>query len=194
MKFTTKDITQLFPNLKEYPKDRIMLINSLMTEEDYFDRLNLQREMLYPHFFINRKGETTQHVDTCYSNKITGINKIDNYNITICLENLGWLKEIDNDTYENWYKKLVPAEDVFRKKYMDQTLWHSYTKEQYSSLRELLKELLPKHKIKTECVSHIFPVDNIEIYEGVFCRANIGLQHTDPSPAFSFNEIKKVIK
>jgi N-acetyl-anhydromuramyl-L-alanine amidase AmpD len=188
------DYLNLFPAAKETPKDRIMLINSLMTENDYNDRLNLQHDMLYPHYLINRKGVVTEYMETKYHNKITGINKIDNYNITICLENLGWLKELDNDTFENWYNVLVPSEEVFRKKYMEQNLWHTYTKEQYSSLRPLLKELINKFKIKPDCVSHIFPIQDPEMYEGVFCRANIGLNYTDVSPAFSFNEIKKVVK
>lgn len=179
---------------KETPKDRIMLINSLMKEHDYTDRLSLQHEVIQPHYIINREGVLTQFMDTKFHNKITGINKIDSYNITICLENLGWLKEVDNDTFENWYNVLVPSDEVFRKKYMDQTLWHNYTKEQYSTLRVLLKELLTKHNIKRDCVSHIFPIDNVEMYEGIFCRANIGLNYTDVSPAFSFNEIKKILK
>lgn len=191
------DINNLFPNMQETNKTKILLINSLMKEDDYFNRLSLQDEQIYPHFFISEKGLVYQLYDEKYNNTITGISNIDNNTIVISIENLGWLEQIgdgEDIAYSNWYKVLVSPDRVFKKEFRLKHNWHTYTKEQYTSLRSLLQTMIDKHKIKKECLFHIFPIENYNTYEGIFSRCNICDSYTDISPAFNFNEIKKVLK
>lgn len=184
-----------------YKKNKILLLNTSMKEDDYFSRLYTQNQNNYPHFFINEKGEMFQLYDETkyYNSTITNNLLINRHSIIIAIENLGWLKQVgsieDNDLgYVNWYNILVPENDVFKKDYRNQKYWHTYSKNIYTSLKLLLPHLIKKHKIKKDYIKHCFEYENIDEYEGILTRSNICSSYTDVSPAFNFNEICKLLK
>ena len=117
-----------------------------MLEDDYYKRLEIKINKEYPHFFISDKGVIYQHYNTDYYNDITKNVKFNKSNITICLENLGWLTENDNGKFVNWYGKEVPENRTYKKPYRDKLIWVNYSKQQINSLKnwryKLLKKLL----------------------------------------------------
>ena len=171
-------------NKKVTVKNKIFLISSLMSEDDYYKRLEIKNNKEYPHFFISDKGVIYQHYNTDYYNDTTKNVKFNKSNITICLENLGWLTEDDNGKFVNWYGKEVPENRTYKKPYRDKLIWATYSKWQMNSLKNLINHLCKLHNIKNDSVGHVFSVDEYTNYEGIICRSNINDNYTDLNPAF----------
>lgn len=173
-------------NKKVTVKNKIFLISSLMSEDDYYKRLEIKNNKEYPHFFISDKGVIYQHYNTDYYNDTTKNVKFNKSNITICLENLGWLTEDDNGKFINWYGKEVPENRTYKKPYRDKLIWNTYSKWQINSLKNLINHLCKLHNIKNDSVGHVFSVDEYTNYEGIICRSNINDNYTDLNPSFDF--------
>ena len=173
-------------NKKVTVKNKIFLISSLMLEDDYYKRLEIKNNKEYPHFFISDKGVIYQHYNTDYYNDITKNVKFNKSNITICLENLGWLTENDNGKFVNWYGKEVPENRTYKKPYRDKLIWATYSKWQINSLKNLINHLCKLHNIKNDSVGHVFSVDEYTNYEGIICRSNVNDNYTDLNPSFDF--------
>jgi N-acetyl-anhydromuramyl-L-alanine amidase AmpD len=173
-------------NNKITVKNKIFLISSLMLEDDYFKRLEIKNNKEYPHFFISDKGIIYQHYNIDYYNDITKNVKFNKSNITICLENLGWLTENDNGNFVNWYGVQVNENRTYKKPYRERLIWHTYNKLQMNSLKNLINHLCNSYNIKNESIGHVFTHDEYTNYEGIICRSNINDNYTDLNPAFDF--------
>jgi hypothetical protein len=83
---------------------------------------------------------------------------------------------------------------VFEKKWRDYFFWHPYTESQIENLGLLCKELFETVKIKPQVVEHNTKINGIEKYCGIVTKSNFGVDYTDVSPAFKFNEFLKKIE
>ena len=182
---------------KNKKKRQIVLCHTSREVGEYLTSLRLRHNGNYsrvPHFVIGRDGKIIQLLST---NSISGFLKNDNLNketIIICLENLGWMmkKPLSND-HLNWIGNIYKQE-VYEKRWRDYALWQPYTEIQVDKTAELCKWLCEEVDIPRKFVGHNTKIEGIELFSGVCSRSNFNQRFTDLSPAFDFNNFKKIFE
>jgi N-acetyl-anhydromuramyl-L-alanine amidase AmpD len=147
-----------------------------------------------PNYIITREGKIIQLLGNTEHSEYFKDPNINRNSIIVSLENLGWLqKEPLTDHYINWIGDIYKG-NVFEKKWRDYFFWHPYTESQIENLGLLCKELFDTVKIKPQIVEHNTKINGIEKYCGIVTKSNFGVDYTDVSPAFKFNEFLKKIE
>jgi len=182
---------------KQKKKHQIILAHTSRNINDYLLSLKFRfngKIKRIPNYIITREGKIIQLLgDTEHSEYFKDPN-INRNSIIISLENLGWLqKEPLTDHYINWIGDIYKGE-VFEKKWRDYFFWQPYTESQIENLGLLCKNLFKNIKIKPQLVEHNTKISGIEKYRGIVTKSNFGVNYTDVSPAFKFNELLKKIE
>lgn len=182
---------------KQKKKHQIILAHTSRNINDYLLSLKFRfngKIKRIPNYIITREGKIIQLLgDTEHSEYFKDPN-INRNSIIISLENLGWLqKEPLTDHYINWIGDIYKGE-VFEKKWRDYFFWQPYTESQIENLGLLCKNLFKNVKIKPQLVEHNTKISGIEKYRGIVTKSNFGVNYTDVSPAFKFNELLKKIE
>ena len=182
---------------KQKKKHQIILAHTSRNINDYLLSLKFRfngKIKRIPNYIITREGKIIQLLgDTEHSEYFKDSN-INRNSIIISLENLGWLqKEPLTDHYINWIGDIYKGE-VFEKKWRDYFFWQPYTESQIENLGLLCKNLFKNVKIKPQLVEHNTKISGIEKYRGIVTKSNFGVNYTDVSPAFKFNELLKKIE
>jgi N-acetyl-anhydromuramyl-L-alanine amidase AmpD len=182
---------------KQKKKHQIILAHTSRNINDYLLSLKFRfngKIKRIPNYIITREGKIIQLLgDTEHSEYFKDPN-INRNSIIISLENLGWLqKEPLTDHYINWIGDIYKGE-VFEKKWRDYFFWQPYTESQIENLGLLCKNLFKNIKIKPQLVEHNTKIIGIEKYRGIVTKSNFGVNYTDVSPAFKFNELLKKIE
>ena len=185
------------PKGKQKKKYQIILTHTSRNINDYLQLLKYRNNGKYdriPNYIITREGKILQllgnegHTDY-FSNP-----NINRNSIIISLENLGWLhKEPLTNHYVNWIGDIYKG-NVFEKKWRDYYFWQPYTSIQVDSTSKLCNELFKDMSIKRQIVEHNTKITGIEKYCGIVTKSNFGVDYTDVSPAFKFNELLKKIE
>ena len=182
---------------KQTKKTQIILTHTSRNINDYLQSLKFRFNGDFkriPNYIITQEGKILQLLgNTEYSEYFKEPN-VNRNSIIISLENLGWLqKEPLTDHYINWIGDIYKG-DVFEKKWRDYFFWQPYTETQVDNLGLLCKELFENVKIKPQIVEHNTKIIGIEKYCGIVTKSNFGVDYTDVSPAFKFNELLKKIE
>jgi len=61
-------------------------------------------------------------------------------------------------------------------------------------LGSLIEELCNDFNIPKTLIGHNVKVDGVEKFEGIVTKSNYDSTHTDLSPAFDFDELKKLLE
>jgi N-acetyl-anhydromuramyl-L-alanine amidase AmpD len=191
------ELTGFNPSGKSKNKKQIVLTHTSRNLEDYITALRFRYNGKYdriPHFIITKTGEILQLLDTNqYSNNFDGPQLNKNI-IVICLENLGWLKKNPlNSSYVNWIGDIY-REGVYERKWRGHFFWEPYTTQQMESLKDLTLQLCVEYDIPASCIGHNVRVDGVEKFEGIVTRSNYTTDSTDLSPAFDFEDYKKIFE
>ena len=87
-------------------KTQIFLYDTQRRFDDFIMKLRYRNNEKYeeiPHFIISKSGDIFKVFDTDYSSKTFGVKNIDNRQVKIALENLGWLiKNTITGALYNW--------------------------------------------------------------------------------------------
>lgn len=182
---------------KSKRKKQIVLTHTSRNVEDYIQSLRYRFNGKYdkiPHFIIKKDGEILQLLNlNVYSNCLE-IDQANKSSIVICLENYGWLKKNPlNSSYVNWIGDIY-KEGIYERKWRGHYFWEPYTEIQMESLKQLTLHLCEENGIPTTCIGHNVKVDGIERFEGIVTRSNYTTDSTDLSPAFDFDEYKKIFE
>jgi N-acetyl-anhydromuramyl-L-alanine amidase AmpD len=182
---------------KQKKKHQIILTHTSRNINDYLQSLKFRFNGDFkriPNYIITREGKIIQLLGNTEHSEYFKDPNVNRNSIIISLENLGWLqKEPLTDHYINWIGDIYKG-DVFEKKWRDYFFWQPYTETQVDNLGLLCKELFENVKIKPQIVEHNTKISGIEKYCGIVTKSNFGVDYTDVSPAFKFNELLKKIE
>jgi len=182
---------------KQKKKHQIILTHTSRNINDYLQSLKFRFNGDFkriPNYIITREGKILQLLGNAEHSEYFKEPNINRNSIIISLENLGWLqKEPLTDHYINWIGDIYKG-NVFEKKWRDYFFWQPYTETQIDNLGVLCKELFKSVKIKSHIVEHNTKISGIEKYCGIVTKSNFGVDYTDVSPAFKFNELLKKIE
>lgn len=182
---------------KQKKKHQIILTHTSRNINDYLQSLKFRFNGSFkriPNYIITREGKILQLLGNAEHSEYFKEPNINRNSIIISLENLGWLqKEPLTDHYINWIGDIYKG-NVFEKKWRDYFFWQPYTETQIDNLGLLCKELFKSIKIKPYIVEHNTKISGIEKYCGIVTKSNFGVDYTDVSPAFKFNELLKKIE
>ena len=182
---------------KQKKKHQIILTHTSRNINDYLQSLKFRYNGNFkkiPNYIITREGKIIQLLGNTEHSEYFKDPNINRNSIIVSLENLGWLqKEPLTDHYINWIGDIYKG-NVFEKKWRDYFFWQPYTETQVDNLGLLCKELFENVKIKPQIVEHNTKISGIEKYCGIVTKSNFGVDYTDVSPAFKFNELLKKIE
>ena len=178
-------------------KKQIILTHTSRDGAEYVTSLKTRHNGKYmkvPHYLIRKDGRVFQLLDPeMYSDYLKDY-KNQKQTIVITLENLGWLKKNPlNASYINWIGNIY-SEGVYERKWRGHFFWDPYTDSQMDSLQQLCVDLCERFEIPKTCIGHNVKVDGIERFEGIVTRSNYTTDSTDLSPAFDFDEYKKIFE
>lgn len=177
-------------------RNQILLGHTSRNIEDYLKGIGLRHNGKYtsvPHFIISKKGDIINLVKPTLMTNLFGYPIIDKENISIFLENEGWLNHKQNKIQlYDWLGNIYKCE-VIEKKWRNKLFWAPYTTLQLESLAELIKNICEEFKIKKEFVGHNVRVPGIEKFKGIVSRSNYSEYFTDLSPAFNFKKLEELI-
>lgn len=189
------------PNLKsknrKYKKTQILLYDTGRKFDNFIKKLKYRKFGDYkdiPHFCITKTGEVYSFIDPEYGSETFGESRIDNKQIKIAIENLGWLsKNTINGIYQNW------LDDVYRgvphiRSWRNRMYWDPYTPEQLQALADLCLILCVKYDIKYRCVPSSGYIENIKNMGGIVSKSNFLDIYTDINPSFNFNIFEENVK
>jgi len=193
----TQNLTGFKHTGKNKKKKQIVLSHSSRNVRDYLvslkTRYNGNNEYL-PNYIIDREGNIINIIPPETYSKYLDIGRYDKNVITICLENLGWLRKNPlHGGYVNWIGNIY-NEGIYERKWRGHFFWQPYTEKQLESMGSLIEQLCTDFNIPKTLIGHNVKVDGVEKFEGIVTKSNYDSTHTDLSPAFDFDELKKLLE
>ena len=197
MTVETQDLTGFKSLGKNKKKKQIVLCHSSRNVKDYVVSLKTRyngNNPYLPNYIITREGDIVNIIPPDTYSKYMEIEQHNKNVITICLENLGWLRKNPlSGAYVNWIGNIY-NEGIFERKWRGHFFWQPYTEKQLNSLGLLINELCNEFNIPKNMIGHNVKVDGVEKYEGIVTKSNYDSNFTDLSPAFDFDELKKLLE
>lgn len=182
---------------KNKNKKQIILCHTAREVGEYLTSLRLRHYGKYdkiPHFIITREGKILQLLPLNANTNFFGNATTQRESIMVCLENLGWLiKKPLSAVYLNWIGNIYKQE-VYEKRWREYGLWQPYTDVQVDKTSKLCQWLCDELSIPRVFVGHNTKIEGIELFHGVCSRSNFSQRYTDLSPAFDFNNFKKIFE
>ena len=176
-------------------RTQILLGHTSRNINDYLKGVELRRNGKYttiPHYIISKEGEIINLVKTNLITNLFGYDKIDKQNISIFLENEGWLTKITNQIKVcDWIGNIYNNKPIQRK-LRNKRYWAPYTEKQVDNLIELVSKICEEFKINKKFVGHNVRVPGIEKFQGIVTRSNYSEYFTDLSPAFNFKKLEEI--
>jgi N-acetyl-anhydromuramyl-L-alanine amidase AmpD len=178
-------------------KKQIVLFDTHRRLDDYIMMLKYRNNGKYeniPHYCISKLGKIYKIMEPEYSSNTFNNPKIDQQQIKIAIENLGWLtKHTITGILFNWINdpyRGIPHAKNWRNYYW----WDKYTDEQLNSLAELTMLLCVEYDIPYKGVSSSAYVEKAEKLHGIVSKSNFSDIYTDINPSFNFNIFEDHVK
>jgi hypothetical protein len=174
-------------------KTQIIVANSLRFENNHIIRLKHKefgRSKEYPTFSIKRDGKIIRHFNDAHHSDFMKIKEVDIKSISVVLENMGWLRKIE-DVYYSWMNEECDEDLVGIKKWMGYTYWEKYTEKQIDSLVGLCNYLCEKHNILKSVIDFHHYHKDIKKYKGIVLKSNHIENSTDSNPLLPLKEIRE---
>jgi N-acetylmuramoyl-L-alanine amidase len=175
------------------PKFIVMHYTAGWTAESAIDTLKNPSRQASAHVVLDYDGSITQMVPFntkawhAGRSRYQGYNGLNSYSIGIEIVNIGWLRKIGNDLYQDAYGNKVISDSIgvplIEAKHSTvgsgMFYWPSYTKAQLDALEELSELFIEEYDI-IDIISH----------EEIDTRG----WKTDPGPAFPMNRFKALLR
>ncbi len=174
---------------KKTKKTQILLYDTNRRIDDFINKIKYRKNGKYediPHFVVSKLGMVYQILDTDKVTNTFSDPKIDNKQIKIAIENLGWLnKNTITGVLNNWIGDPYRSEPHIRN-WRGHYFWDKYTDEQKTSLVRLCTFLCMKHDIPYQTVPSQGFIENLSKFKGIVCKSNFLNIYTDINPSFDF--------
>jgi hypothetical protein len=178
-------------------KTQIMLYDTTRRFDDFMMKLKYRRNGKYgdiPHFCITKMGKIYKIMEPEHSSVTFGDPKIDNKQIKIAIENLGWLnKNTITRIYNNWIGDAFRGVPLLRN-WRGHQYWDTYSKEQSQALADLCLVLCVKYDVNYFCVPSSGYIENAKNINGIVSKSNFLDIYTDINPSFNFNIFEENVK
>ena len=178
-------------------KTQIMLYDTQRRYDDFIKMLKYRRNGKYenvPHFCINKHGKVFKILDPDYSSNTFDDPKIDNKQIKIAVENLGWLnKNTITGVYNNWIGDPFRGSPYIRG-WRGHYYWDIYSKDQMQALADLCLVLCVNYNIDYFCVPSSGYIESAKNINGIVSKSNFLDIYTDINPSFNFNIFEENVK
>lgn len=173
-------------------KTQILLYDTQRRIDDFVQKLKHRNNGEYedvPHFMISKLGMVYQVFDSNHSSKTFNNSKIDNKQIKVAIENLGWLnKNTITGVYVNWIGDPYRSEPLI-KNWRNYYYWDKYNDIQMEKVSELCEFLCEKHDIFKQHVPSQGYFENASKFNGIVCKSNFSNIYTDINPSFNFRTL-----
>ena len=183
------DNVDLKINKKKSKKTQIFLYDTQRRMDDFLGKIKYRFNGGYediPHYVVSKLGVVYQLFDSNHSSNTFNDPQIDNKQIKIAVENLGWLnKNTITGVLNNWIGDPYRGEPHIRN-WRNYYFWDVYPETQLKSLSELCDELCDKHKIIKKVVPSHGYLENASNFRGIVCKSNFSSIYTDINPSFNF--------
>lgn len=185
----TIDKKSLNHSKKSYKKKQILLYDTKRRIDDFVNKIKYRQNGEYediPHFIVSKLGHVYSIMDPKYSSKTFGVDQVDQQQIKIAIENLGWLsKNTITGYFSNWIGDPYRSEPYVRS-WRDRFYWDRYSDDQLKSLLDLCVWICDNHNIKKNIVPTNGFIENVEKFRGIVCKSNFSNIYTDINPSFNF--------
>ncbi|MFW6243350.1 MAG: N-acetylmuramoyl-L-alanine amidase [bacterium] len=145
-------------------------------------------------FTITRDGEIFQHFDTQKSSDYIGVKEYDEKSISIVLENMGCLNNIDNNTYVNWLNEKCNINRVVNKNWMGYKYWEKFNDTQIMNTIELCKQLCDQFDIPKQCIEFNHYNESVNKFNGIVFKSNYIEDSGSINPLFNISVFNKNLK
>jgi len=189
-----KDLENKNLNIKKRKtkKSQIILFDTNRKFNDYIGKIKYRNNGNYsdiPHFIVTKMGLVYNIFNPNYSSNTFNIPKLDNKQIKIAVENLGWLqKNTITGILHNWIGDPYRSEP-YVKKWRGYFYWDPYTEEQTESLNKLCEYIIDNYNIEHNIVQNQGYFKNSIYFNGILSKSNFSTIYSDINPSFKFNEI-----
>lgn len=192
-----QDLTGFKSIGKNKKKKQIILCHTSRDVKDYLVSLQTRYNGKNPHlpnYVVDREGNIINIIPPDTYSKFLETESFNKNVIIICLENLGWLRKNPlSGAYVNWIGNIY-NEGIYERKWRGHFFWQPYSEKQLSSVGALIEELCNNFNIPKTLIGHNVKVDGVEKFEGIVTKSNYDSSYTDLSPAFDFEEMKKILE
>ena len=174
---------------KKSKKTQIVLFDTQRRIDDFVNKIKYRKNGTYtdiPHFIVSKLGFVYEVFNTNHSSITFNNTKIDNRQIKIAIENLGWLnKNTINGFLYNWIGDTYRSEPYI-KGWRNHYYWDKYNDDQIKVVFTLCKEICEKHNINPQIVPSQGFFQNANKFNGIVCKSNFSDIYTDINPSFNF--------
>lgn len=145
-------------------------------------------------YTISRDGTVYQHYDDKYHTDFLGIKEGDKRSISIVLENMGCLFQLETGKHINWLNEICEEENVLEKEWLGYEYWEKFPDKQIESLILLCRELCEKHGIPKIFIEFNHFHKQIHKFRGIVFRSNYIEDSSDMTPLFEIPELNEMIR
>jgi hypothetical protein len=183
---------------EEYEKSLIILGGTNRVSDFYLKR-QLKKDNKnskdWNTYTITREGIIYEHYNPIYYSEFIGDSIIDRKSVSILLENIGHLYNIEENIYINDLNEMLSDNiTVYTKEWRGYKYYEQYTKEQYDATVFLCRSLCLELNINDDSIGHNAFDDHAKIYNGIISRSNLDVNYTDLNPSFDFRKFLKDLK
>jgi hypothetical protein len=145
-------------------------------------------------FTISREGIIYQHYDDKFHTDFLGIKEGDKRSISIVLENMGCLYQLETSKYINWLNEFCEEENVIEKELYNYKYWEKIPDKQIESLILLSRELCEKHGIPKIFIEFNHFHKQIHKFRGIVFKSNYIEDSSDITPLFEIPKLNEMIR
>jgi hypothetical protein len=185
----TLDKTKLNVTKRKVKKTQILLYDTTRRIDDFVNKLKYRKNGKYediPHYVVSKLGMVYKVTDVENCTNTFNDPKIDNKQIKIAIENLGWFhKNTITGVLNNWIGDPYRSEPYIRN-WRNYYFWDKYNDEQLKSVGKLCSKLCDEYGIFKQTVPSQGYLENVSNFRGIVCKSNFSSIYTDINPSFNF--------
>lgn len=178
------------------PKTQIIVGVSLRKDNRHITRLQHKEHgnsKKWNTYTISRDGTVYQHYDDKFHTDFLGIKEGDKRSISIVLENMGSLYQLESRKYINWLNEICEPEHVIEKEWLGYYLWEEFSEIQIKNLILLCEKLCKKHGIPKVFIDFNHYHKEIHKFRGIVFRSNYIEDSSDMNPLLDGNELNEML-
>lgn len=144
-------------------------------------------------YTISRNGIVYQHYDDKYHSDFLGVKEGDKRSISIVLENMGCLFNLENK-HINWLNEVCEDENVVEKEWLGYEYWENIPDKQIESLILLSRDVCERHSIPKIFIEFNHYHKQIHKFRGIVFRSNYIEDSSDMTPLFNIPQLNEMIR
>lgn len=195
------DKTYKIPEINRYKnqtvKTQIVLASSTRKNGHHITRLqhkDFGKTKKWNTFTVSRSGLIYKHYEPKFHSDFLGIKDADKQSISIVLENMCYLIEVESGKHINWLNEVCNEENVINKHWQGFNYWEQYTEEQMESTLNLCVKLCDEFNIPKMLIDFSNYHKDIVKFKGIVFRSNYINDSSDNNPLFNIENFNNKLQ